>query len=104
MYYRYPEILTVVFLHPTFPIYFKLLALFLLINPNISFNLTAFSRNFKKHMCKHSRIYLFQNTNICEQQCGFMNGLSTDISRVKNFKHIYEGVNVNKFDVCVFLD
>ena len=40
----------------------------------------------------------------CEQQCGFVNGLSTDIFVAKLLKHIHDGLDANKFGICVFID
>ena len=58
--------------------FFELLALFLFINPKISYNLEVIDNFhyyqflvnfFEKHVCKNLRSYLTQNSTICEQQC-----------------------------------
>ena len=41
---------------------------------------------------------------LCEQQCGFINGLSTDISIAKLLKYVHEGLEENKYGIRVFLD
>ena len=64
--------------------------------------LSVFSKNFEKHICKHSENHLTTNDFICEQQCEFMNGLSTDISVTKLLKHANKGVDSNKYGICVF--
>ena len=41
---------------------------------------------------------------IRKQQCGFINGLSTDISVAKLLKHNHDGLDANKFRICDFKD
>ena len=55
-------------------------------------------------MCKHISKYLMKKKILCEQQCGFINGLSADISVAEIIKQIHDGLDVNKFGVCFFLD
>ena len=57
----------------------------------------------KKKFFKHISRYLTLKKNICEQQCGFINGTSTDISVAKLLKHVDDGLDANKFGTCVFL-
>ena len=42
--------------------------------------LSVFSKIFEKNLCKHISNYLAHKKILCEQQCGFIIGLSTDIS------------------------
>ena len=65
---------------------------------------SVFSKIFeKKKFFKHISRYLTLKKNICEQQCGFINGTSTDISVAKLLKHVDDGLDANKFGTCVFL-
>ena len=66
--------------------------------------LSVFSKIFEKHLCKHMSNYLTQKKILCEQQCGFISGLSTDISIAKLLKHVHEGLDTRKYGICVFLD
>ena len=66
--------------------------------------LSVFSKIFQKHLCKHNSNYLMQKKILCERKCGFINGLSTDISVAKSLKHVHDGIDANKFGICVFLD
>ena len=66
--------------------------------------LSVFSKIFEKHLCKHISNYLMHKKILCEQQCGFINGLSTDISIAKLLKYVHEGLEENKYGICVFLD
>ena len=55
-------------------------------------------------MCKHIRNYLTHKKYLCEQQSGFISGLSTDISVVKILKYVHDGLDANKFGISIFLD
>ena len=55
-------------------------------------------------MCKHISNHLTHKKILCEQQCGFMNGLSTDISVAKLPKYVHDGLDANEFVICIFLD
>ena len=66
--------------------------------------LSVFSKIFEKHLCKHLSDYLARKKILCEQQCGFISGLSTNISIAKLLKNVYEGLEDNKYGMCVFLD
>ena len=66
--------------------------------------LSVFSKIFEKHLCEHISKYLTHKKILCEQQCGFINGLSTDISIAKLLKHVHDGLDANKFGICEFLD
>ena len=47
------------------------------------------------------RNYLTQISGICEQQCGYKNGSSSDVIIAQLLKYVYDGVDANE-NLCVF--
>ena len=48
--------------------------------------------------------YLTHKKLLCEQQYGFMNGLSTDDSEAKLLTLVHDGLDASKLGICVFLN
>ena len=55
-------------------------------------------------MCERISNYLTHKKILCEQQCGFINGLLSDMSVSKLLKQVHNGFDANKFGVCDFLE
>ena len=66
--------------------------------------LNILSKIFEKHIYKELLSYLEFNNILCEQQCGFRIGISTNIAIGKLLNKIILGLEANKYGVGVFLD
>ena len=66
--------------------------------------LNIISKILEKHIYKELLSYLELNNILCEQQCGFRIGISTNVAIGKLLNKITSGLEDNKYGVGVFLD
>ena len=59
-------------------------------------------RLFRKHLCKYISNHLTHKKFLCEQHCGFNNGLSIYTSVAKLLKHVHDGLDANKLGKLCF--